>query len=103
MTKCSCYTYIVSVIVYDFQCRSGSQNVYTNRGNLPGFTGHIPSKTCSANKLQVQYKCILIPVPVDSSIYQGLTFGEMTKDFGRNHQKREPDLLVKDLRVRMPG
>lgn len=58
-----------------------SPSVYTSKGNVPGYTGHVPN----------------------TSSYNGWTFGELTKDFGKGHQNREQDELVKGLRVRMPG
>ena len=48
------------------------------------------------------YVCVC-PDTVDSTDYHGLTFGDMTKGFGKQHQSKVPDELVKDLRVRMPG
>lgn len=39
----------------------------------------------------------------DSTDYHGLTFGDVTRGFGKQHQDKVIDELVKDLRVRMPG
>lgn len=45
----------------------------------------------------------LSPSTADSTDYHGLTFGDMTKGYGKQHQNKTKDELVKDLRVRMPG
>ena len=55
--------------------------------------------------MSVLYSPSLLSVPntADSADYHSLTFGDMTKGFGKQHQSKVPDKLVKDLRVRMPG
>ena len=84
-----------------------STPVYTVKGNLPGYTGHVPSEWASHVGM-VTVLCNATGVCVcvnttDSTDYHGLTFGDVTRGFGKQHQDKVKDELVKDLRVRMPG